>query len=300
MSKASGYKEYQRRRNESLSNPMSHYHFYQEERYVKPFQIYGNVYYVGDNWVCVHLIDTGEGLLLIDSGNSNATSMLIQAIWEMGYRPNDVKWMILSHGHVDHMGGAEFFRNMFGTKIYLSTPDAKMFAERPEFSFIQSSTDITNDVFTPDVCIEDGDVLTFGNVTIQCYLVPGHTEGCIALFFDSCEGTETKRCGYYGGFGFNTLKRESLEEWGDLEYRRWKTYEESIDKVIGEPVDIFLGNHTENNRTMEKAALMKEHPETNPFVDPSEWGTYLNQMKEKLHKFIEKERANAAKGVPLP
>lgn len=198
--------------------------------------------------------------------------------------------MILSHGHVDHIGSAEFFKRMFGTKIYLAEPDAKMFVERPEYSFIYSSPNIENDVFTPDVCIEDGDILTFGNVTIQCYLVPGHTLGCVSLFFDVQEGTETKRCGYYGGFGFNTLRKESLEEWGDPEYRRWKIYEESIDKVINEPVDIFLGNHTVNNRTMEKLEIMKKHPEENPFVDSSEWKRYLSQMKVELHKFIEKEK----------
>lgn len=291
MSKASVYQEYQKVRERALAHPLSQYYFNQEKRYVKPFHIYGNVYYVGDDWVCVHLIDTGDGLLLIDSGNSGATPLLIQAIWEMGFRPNDVKWMILSHGHVDHIGGAEFFRDAFGTKLYLGAPDAKMFRERPEFSFICSSPNITNDVFTPDVCIEDGDVLTFGNVTIQCYLVPGHTEGCVALFFDVCEGAETKRCGYHGGFGFNTLRKESLEEWGDPEYRRWTTYEESLDKVINQPVDIFLGNHTVNNRTMEKLALMKEQPDTNPFIDPSEWSTYLNQIRVDLHEFIKKNSA---------
>lgn len=295
MSRATQYKEYLELREKTFSKPTGKYYIHQEKRYVKPFRIYGNVYYVGDDFVCVHLIDTGEGLLLIDSGNSGATAMLVQAIWEMGFRPNDVKWMILSHGHVDHIGGAEFFRDMYGTKLYLGAPDAKMFKERPEYSFIYSSPDITNDVFSPDACIEDGDVLTFGNVSIKCYLVPGHTEGCVALFFDAQEENEAKRCGYYGGFGFNTLRRESLEEWGDPEYRRWKTYEESIDKVINEPVDIFLGNHTENNRTVEKIALIKEHPETNPFIDPSEWKIYLAHMKEELHKFIKKEMAASPK-----
>lgn len=49
----------------------------QEKRYVEPFRIFGNVYYAGDSWVCVHVIDTGDGLLLIDSGNAQATAMLI-------------------------------------------------------------------------------------------------------------------------------------------------------------------------------------------------------------------------------
>ena len=86
----------------------------QEARYVHPFRIFGNVWYVGDDWVCVHLIDTGDGLLLIDSGNMGATAMLVNAIWEAGFNPADVKWIVLSHGHLDHIGGAGYFRNMYG------------------------------------------------------------------------------------------------------------------------------------------------------------------------------------------
>lgn len=89
------------------------------DRYVHPFRIWGNVWYVGDSWVCVHLIDTGDGLLLIDSGNCGCTDMLVQAIWEAGFNPKDVKWIIHSHGHLDHIGGANFFKKMFGTKLYL-------------------------------------------------------------------------------------------------------------------------------------------------------------------------------------
>ena len=57
----------------------------QEKRYVEPFRIFGNVYYAGDSWVCVHVIDTGDGLLLIDSGNAQATAMLIHSIWSLGF-----------------------------------------------------------------------------------------------------------------------------------------------------------------------------------------------------------------------
>lgn len=101
------------------------------DRYVHPFRIWGNVWYVGDSWVCVHLIDTGDGLLLIDSGNCGCTDMLVQAIWEAGFNPKDVKWIIHSHGHLDHIGGANFFKKMFGTKLYLGEPDARMFRSAP-------------------------------------------------------------------------------------------------------------------------------------------------------------------------
>ena len=81
MTLKEGYAAYLAARDEMHKNPMSSYNDDQESRYVQPFRLYGNVWYVGDSWVCVHLIDTGEGLLLIDSGNCGAAAMLVNAIW---------------------------------------------------------------------------------------------------------------------------------------------------------------------------------------------------------------------------
>ena len=268
------------------TDPMFKVFVDQEKRWIDPFRIFGSVYYVGDSWVCVHLLDTGEGLLLIDCGNAGATTLLVKAIYDMGFRPDDVRWIILSHGHVDHIGGAAFFRNMFGTRLYLGEPDARMFRERPEFSFVQDSPDFMNDVFEPDVCIRDGDVFEFGNLTVECFLVPGHTEGCVALFFDGEEDGRKVRFGYYGGFGFNTLTRKHLDEYGDTNHRLWDIYAASIDKVADMPVDIFLGNHTENNRFFEKLDIMKATGSRECFIDSSEWKTYLNSKKAELGQFI--------------
>jgi metallo-beta-lactamase class B len=258
----------------------------QEARYVEPFRMFGNLYYVGDDWVCAHIVDTGDGLLLFDAGNcgNGATAMLIQAIWEAGFNPRDVKWLVLSHGHVDHIGAANFFRRMFGTKLYLGAPDAKMFRERPEFSMIQDSSDCLDELFEPDVEIHDGEVIQFGNTQVQFYLVPGHTEGVIACFFNVNDGNDIKRVGYFGGFGFNTLQKDFLIEFGDPEMKMRDAYLASIEKVRDEAVDIFMPNHTVNVDLMNKRKYMIEHPGENPFVDSTAWKKYLNMKYEDLKK----------------
>ena len=276
------YEMYKSRRDAIKNGPKAHFWVNQENRYVKPFKIYGNLYYVGDDWVCSHLVDTGDGLLLFDGGNCGASAMLVQAIWEAGFNPADVRWLIASHGHMDHIGAANFFRRMFGTKLFLGAPDAQMFRERPELSMIQESPNCMDALFAPDVEIQDGDVMRFGNTEIQFYLVPGHTEGCIACFFDVKEGEETKRAGYYGGFGFNTLQEEYLKEIGDTDFTMRRRYLESLKKVRDEKVDIFMGNHTANNDLMAKRAYMQEHPGENPFLDGEAWGTYLDRRRDEL------------------
>lgn len=292
MTAKENYLAQKSRREDRIQNdPMFKVFYNQEKRWITPFHIFGNVYYAGDSWVCVHLIDTGSGLLLIDCGNCGNTALLIKAIYDLGFRPDDVRWIILSHGHVDHIGGARWFRSMFGTRLFLGEPDAVMFREKPEFAFTQDSPDFLDDVFEPDVCIHEGDVLTFGNVTIRFYLVPGHTEGCVALFFDGEENGKTVHFGYYGGFGFNTLTKAHLDEYGDTDHKMWDRYAESIDKVADIPVDIFLGNHTENNRFFEKLDIMKRTGDRSCFIDSHEWKNYLLGKKEELKAFVEKQKA---------
>lgn len=262
----------------------------QEKRYIHPFRICGNVYYVGDDWVCVHLIDTGDGLLLIDSGNCGATAMLVQAIWEIGFRPDDVRWMILSHGHVDHIGGANFFRHMFGTKLYLGAPDAENFEKRPELSAIQDGTNCMDHLFDPDVRIQDGDIIVFGKTRIRFYMVPGHTAGCIACFFDIPDGNKILKAGYFGGFGFNTMSKEYLLEAGDTSYHMREEFLDSLAKVRDEQVDVFLGNHTVNNGLLEKRQYQIEHPGENPFIDSTLWGRYLDEKREAMEKYMRDPR----------
>ena len=285
------YRAYERARDALGKGEFSQIWFGQEGRYVHPFRLYGNVWYVGDSWVCVHMIDTGEGLLLIDSGCCGATALLVQAIWEAGFDPAGVRWIIHSHGHMDHIGGANHFRRMYGAQLLLGGPDAAMFREHPERSLIQTTGNCCDALFAPDVEVWDGDELAFGNTAIRFRLVPGHTEGCLAMFFDARNGDEVRRCGYYGGFGFNTLRRDYLEQIGDREGRMRRVYLESLAKVREERVEIFLGNHTDNNQTLERRQRVLEHPDgPNPFLDDGLWRRFLDGRREALLELMEKER----------
>lgn len=293
MSMKQEYENYMARRADLEASRMGSLWLNQEKRYVHPFRIFGNVWYVGDDWVCVHLIDTGDGLLLIDSGNCGATGMLVQAIWEAGFNPADVRWIIHSHGHLDHIGGAMFFKRMFGTKLYLGEPDAIMFREKPWISAIQDTHNDGDCLFVPDYEIKEGDVLTFGNTTMTFFLVPGHTDGCIATFFDAYEGEKTVRCGYYGGFGFNTLQKDYLIEIGDPEYTTRQTYLNSLKKVRDQKVELFLGNHCINNDTLGRRQQQIDHPDgPNPFLDSQLWGKYLDQKRDELLAFMADPKNN--------
>ena len=293
MSMKEEYAQYLAIRSAVEAESKAEFHLDQEKRYVEPFNLYGPIWYVGDDWVCVHLIDTGDGLLLIDSGNCGAQAMLIYTIWKAGFDPADVKWIVHSHGHVDHIGAAVFFKNMFGTKLYLGEPDARDFRERPWISLIQKPRDACEQLFVPDHEITDGEVISFGNITMTFYLCPGHTDGVISCFFDVDGPEGVKRCGYYGGFGFNTLTKSYLTEVGDPEFKMRKTYLESLAKVRDQKVEIFLGNHCVNNDTLGRRKKQIEDPNgPNPFIDDKCWAEYLDEKRDQLLAFMEDPKNN--------
>lgn len=252
--------------------------------YLEPFRIFGNLYYVGDKRVCCHLVDTGAGLILFDSGYPQATHMLIDSIWRLGFDPADIRYIIHSHGHFDHFGGSNEMKAIYGCELLMSAADTASLREDPRRALIGWGPKPNDAIAWPDRELRDGEILELGNTKIKCVLTPGHTVGVMTFFLDVTDGETVHRVGYMGGAGFFTIYREHCRDFGlpeDLCLRLGQ----SIQKVWDEPVDITLGNHPSQNCTLEKRQWMLEHPGENPFVDPNGWHAFLRTLEEKRREF---------------
>lgn len=266
-----------------------HFYTYPEESYMKPFRIYGNLWFVGNDNVGSYLLDTGEGLILIDSGYPTTRDLLIQAIWEAGFNPRDIRYIVHTHGHFDHFGATQFLVSLSGAKTCMGEADAKMFRERPELVLLEYAHYSWLSLPHPDIELKDGDIIALGNTKIRAITVPGHTMGTMAYFIELEENGEKQLAGLYGGVGLNTLCRDFMEEYGTWEHR--DCYISSLEKVENEPVTINLGNHTAQNDTQGKYQKMIENPDgPNPFIDPSEWKTFINDTKKRYYQMLEEEK----------
>ena len=121
-----------------------------EDYYIKPFKIIGDVFYVGDAKVCSHLIDSGDGLILIDTGYIHTAHMFINAIWQAGFNPKYVKFILHTHGHYDHYGATVALQKLYGCRTYLSRADARMLEAKPEVARMLDWPYIEDKVFAPD------------------------------------------------------------------------------------------------------------------------------------------------------
>ncbi len=259
--------------------------YHNPEKYnIEPFRIFGNLYYVGDRKVCMHLIDTDDGLILFDSGYSHNFSALIESIRKLGFDPHDIKYVIHSHGHFDHFGGGDRLRLSYGSKIFMSAVDTALLKEMPERALMHLSPMKNDEICWPDETINDGDVIALGNTKIRCVSAPGHTPGTMAFFFEATDGIEKHKVGYLGGVGFLSIFKAFCREY-NLPQNMCAVLKETAEKLACEEVDILLGNHPNHNCVIEKREYMTSHPGENPFINQASWTIFLQSIRERCIDF---------------
>ena len=231
---------------------------------IDPFRIIGNVYFVGTFQASSHLIDTGDGLILIDTGYSNTLYLVLRSIYKLGFKPEDIKYIVHTHWHWDHTEATAALVDLCGAKTLIGRKD-----EQNALKY-----------FTPDILIDEGDTLTLGNTTISFIETPGHTRGTVSLFFETEENGKKYRVGMFGGAGANTLAKGKFDYEGCRE-----GYRNSLNRLRKEKVDVFIGNHVWNNNTEEHGKLLLATGE-NRFIDDTLWCKFLDFCEKRLDKTI--------------
>lgn len=92
---------------------------------MEPFRVFGNLYFVGTEPASAHLIDTGAGLILLDSGYPETLYLVLDSIRRLGFRLEDLALILHSHGHIDHIGGTRALVELTGAKTAIGAADAR-------------------------------------------------------------------------------------------------------------------------------------------------------------------------------
>ena len=230
---------------------------------VEPFRIAGSLYYVGNRDVSSHLIDTGEGLVLLDTTFPQTVYLLLESIRRLGFDPADLHTILHCHGHYDHFGGTRAIAELTGARTVMGEDDAFILAERPELSWAPEYGVEFCESFALDCPVADGRVLRVGNVDIECVHIPGHTPGSMSYFFAIRDGQQEYTVGIHGGPGLDTLTDDYLAKYG-LSNEARHHYLESLEKLKARAPDIFIGAHPGQNDTLGKRERMAVDAESVP------------------------------------
>ena len=244
---------------------------------VNPFRIIGNIYYVGMTDNTSYLIVTPEGNILIDSTYENTVPLIRASIEKLGFKMKDIKYMINSHGHTDHIGGTKVMQELTGAKVWISEPDAPV--------LINGGRGIQ--AMKPDRVFGDGQQLTLGNVTFTAVLTPGHTKGCTTWTMVAEEGGKKYNVVFWCGLGGLPMPLLNNPNYPNLA----EDAVNSLKKAKALPCDVALGPHTEGYEILEKMKKLEQGASPNPFIDPAGCRASLEQREKQLQAALEKERA---------
>ena len=248
---------------------------------VEPFQIFDNLYYVGIEWVSSYLLVTTDGLILIGSLYGDFIDNAIDGIRAVGFDPSDLKYVLITHGHFDHVGGAARFQEAYGARVGMTEADWEL-AEQPP-----SDPRYEIDVPVHDMVIADGDTLQLGDTELRFYVTPGHTEGVLSMEFPVRDGGEEHRAFVFGGVGLNFegVHRTNLYLDSVARIRRLAGEE-------GNPIEVNITNHAQMGRIFERAEQLasREASDPHPFVDPQGFVDWLAELQRNAEEKLAVER----------
>ena len=252
--------------------------------YHKPFEIVDKVYFVGNLWVSAFLLDTDEGLVLIDCSIQETLYQLIDGFYQLGFDPHKLRKILLTHGHFDHCGAAGSLQKMSGCEVWIGEGDADYFTEHRE----RIAHEDRCPEFELTGCYDYSKPIDLGNFKLEAVHCPGHTEGTTSFFFPATYQGKTVSCAIHGGLGAGVLTDKNLEEMGLRKSLR-QDYCNSIEKVIDRSVDVVLPSHAGHAvdydffGIADGAALAGTS-----FVDPAAWKRMLTAKRAEILALIEK------------
>lgn len=249
---------------------------------VEPFQVSPQTWYVaGQTWVGCYLIDTGDGLILIDAAIPESTYLLVDSIYKLGYKLTDIKKILLSHAHFDHCGGIAEMKERTGAKIYMSKEDYQFMKECPEETLIPDSGSHVQE-FEPDCFYSDEEPVVLGNIRVRTMLTPGHTIGCTSFFWtekNPVNGAEYV-VGMHGGVGANTMNDGYYATSRYLTPDLRERFLADAKKLKQLHVDIALPSHPNQIEIMDRAGSYTD--ETQPYLDDTVWAQFMEERARQV------------------
>jgi metallo-beta-lactamase class B len=246
-----------------------------------PHKVIGNVYYVGSEQLASFLITTADGHVLINSDFESTVPVIRAAVEKLGFTFTDIKILLGSHAHGDHMEGDALVKELTKAQVMAMEQDVPALRNmRPG-----------NKPHPIDRVLHDGDEVKLGGTTLVAHRTAGHTKGCTTWTMKVTEGGKTYEMAILGSIGVNPgyvlVGNKDYPEIAD-------DYVRSFKALRSLPVDVFLGAHGSFYGLADKyARLEKGGP--NPFIDPEGFKAHLDRQEKNFQARLDEQKKAAQK-----
>lgn len=231
-----------------------------EAQKITPWKPFDNVDYVGICWVSAWLVHTDDGIVLIDTLYGGYTEPMVERIKGLGVDLADIKYVLITHGHRDHVGGASVLKPLLPNAQFVMTKIG--WEEATGSAQAAVGTRRAFEMIEPEVVVKEGDTLELGGMTFGVIETPGHTWGTASYTYDVKDGDDTHRAITIGGLGLNAIKGPSQVE----------AFIDSVDRVRalvereGDPVRVHLTTHGFSANLEENRAILETRSPGEPNV----------------------------------
>lgn len=219
-----------------------------ESWYAEPARVFDNLYFVGGKIHSAWALTTPEGIFLFDTlFPYNSEEAVIGGMRKLGLDPADIRYLIVSHAHADHIGGAQMIQERYGARVVMGGPDWDLVERFPRR--------YTGMAPRRDLVATDGMRLTLGGTTVTTWATPGHTPGTLSLTFTVLDGGRPVNVAYSGGTAFNFHN-----DTPDPGIRNFQTYIDSQSHIARQAAasgaTVLLSNHSEFDEAVKRNRML--------------------------------------------
>lgn len=245
-----------------------------------PVRMHGNTYLVGTCGISAILVTGDEGHVLIDAGTEKGADLIAANIRQLGFQLKDVKYLLYSHEHLDHVGGMARLQQLTGAILVASPP-----AEKTLNTGVPGTDDPQAGMQKPFPAalvgrvVKDGDEVRFGNLLLTVMTTPGHAPGALSWRWESCDGGVCRTMVYA-----DSLSPVSRDDYRFSDHPDYlAAYRASIAKIAESRCEILLTPHP-------LASAMKERMAgKQPLFDPAGCRNYAADLTRRLDERLAKE-----------
>ncbi len=225
-----------------------------ETWYTEPGKVFDNLYFVGTKFHNSWALTTSQGIILLDTLYDYASDeAIVGGMRKLGLDPASVKYVIVTHGHGDHDGGAKLMQDRYHSRIVFGGPDWD--------SIEKSVNQWPSGKPKRDVVATDGQKITLGDTTVTLVLTPGHTPGTVSMFFQVKDNGRPLTVAYSGGTAFNFVNDVPHFDTYIASQRKMAEMAERLNATV------LMSNHSEFDNALTKVKLVaaRKPGEPHPF-----------------------------------
>jgi metallo-beta-lactamase class B len=256
------------------------------QRRVEPFRIIANIYYVGFSNVGAILITSPQGHILIDSGFEETVPWLRANIEQLGFKSTDIKCLLSSHAHTDHVGGHARMKELTGASLLISDGDGPVLADGGRSDYRSDGRQLWRPV-RADGKVVSGTEVQVGTVTLKAHLTPGHTKGNTTWTTVVEEGGRRYDVCFAASMRLNRVPLVGNTKYPEVA----DAYVQSFETLKKLSCDVFIASHSHYYDLENKRKRLKDGATPNPFIDPAGFRAYIADFEKAFREQLAKEQS---------